>query len=78
MNINFGQLPQLKADGESGSYNFIADMDELLIGVGSGVLMGPTNVKNHAYVSNASLAVSENCFSTYNTPKFKQGYEAFP
>jgi hypothetical protein len=21
---------------------------------------------------------SENCFSTYNTPKFKQGYEAFP
>ena len=52
------------------------ELDDLMIGVGNGVLEGPAI--NNNYASNNSMIVSENCFSTYNTPKFKQGYEAFP
>ena len=64
-------MPVFKNDVDGSTYNYIADLDEMMIGVGSGVLMGPTTTNNQAYQSNASHVMSENCFSTYNTPKFK-------
>ena len=45
------------------------------VGVMPGGAARPDNFNQTGY---QTLAFSENCFSTYNTPKFDQGQEFFP
>ena len=57
-----------------------AQIDDLMIGIknGTGVLTitGRGNGGLN-YQTSGSVKVSENAFSTYNTPKFRQGGEFF-
>ena len=66
----------------------MSQIDDLMVGVnnGQGVLAvtgripGSTEgfMQNAYQTQNSVKVMSENCFSTYNTPKFQHGYEFFP
>ena len=61
-------------------------IDDLMVGINNGVgvlavtgrVPGDGNFMQKADQTHTSVKVSENCFSTYNTPKFQHGYEFFP
>ena len=57
-------------------------IDDLMIGIknGTGVLAmsGREAGGGLNYQTQTSIKLSENCFSTYNTPKFRQAGEFFP
>lgn len=53
-----------------------------MVGINNGQGVMAISGKNDAEIdrseSHYNAKMSENCFSTYNTPKFTPGYEFFP